>query len=210
MMRYGLIAGNGRFPMLTLESARKLGHEVIAIGIQEEASREIEKLATPGNAPRRPAVEVNTHPIASIVYARTPEVVTFSQGSPQLRPVVNGGAFIGDGLTVFNVSGLDPRQPILSNPALGRGVAMSLAKKPGVLLSGHGFVLTARSVYNLVDQAYQLRMNAKIQQQTMALRGKVAHLDDKLAAAPPQADEPPANGPQQQPAARSGFSKEVD
>jgi len=46
MMRYGLIAGSGRFPLLTLESARKLGHEVIAIGIQEEASREIEKLAT--------------------------------------------------------------------------------------------------------------------------------------------------------------------
>ena len=46
MMRFGLIAGNGRFPLLTLESARKLGHEVIAIGIQEEASREIENLAT--------------------------------------------------------------------------------------------------------------------------------------------------------------------
>jgi UDP-2,3-diacylglucosamine hydrolase len=44
-MRYGLIAGNGRFPLLALESARKLGHEVVAIGIQEEASREIEPLA---------------------------------------------------------------------------------------------------------------------------------------------------------------------
>jgi HCOMODA/2-hydroxy-3-carboxy-muconic semialdehyde decarboxylase len=141
--------------------------------------------------------------VMAVLYARTPEVVAFSEGSPQLRPVVNGGAFIGDGLPVFNVSGLDPKQPILSNPALGRGVAMSLAKKPGVLLSGHGFVLTARSVYNLVDQAYQLRMNAKIQQQTMALRGKVAHLDDKLAAAPPQANEPPPNGPQQ-PAAQLG------
>ena len=44
-MRYGLIAGNGRFPLLTLENARKLGHEVVAIGIEEEASREIESLA---------------------------------------------------------------------------------------------------------------------------------------------------------------------
>ena len=44
-MRYGLIAGNGRFPVLALENARKLGHEVVAIGIQEEASREIEPLA---------------------------------------------------------------------------------------------------------------------------------------------------------------------
>lgn len=44
-MRYGLIAGNGRFPMLALENARRLGHDVTAIGIEEEAPREIEGLA---------------------------------------------------------------------------------------------------------------------------------------------------------------------
>ena len=44
-MRYGLIAGSGRFPLLALESARQLGHEMVAIGIEEEASREIEPLA---------------------------------------------------------------------------------------------------------------------------------------------------------------------
>ena len=45
-MRYGLIAGNGRFPVLALEAARKAGIEVVAIGIKEEASAEIEPLAT--------------------------------------------------------------------------------------------------------------------------------------------------------------------
>jgi DUF1009 family protein len=44
-MKYGLIAGNGRFPLLALETARSLGHQVVAIGIEEEASREIEALA---------------------------------------------------------------------------------------------------------------------------------------------------------------------
>jgi DUF1009 family protein len=44
-MRYGLIAGNGRFPMLALKSARKLGHDVTVIAIEEEASREVESLA---------------------------------------------------------------------------------------------------------------------------------------------------------------------
>ncbi len=41
-MRYGLIAGNGRFPLLALESAQRLGHEVTVIAIQEEASPEVE------------------------------------------------------------------------------------------------------------------------------------------------------------------------
>jgi len=45
MSRYGMIAGNGRFPLLALETARKMGDEVVVIGIKEEASPEIEKLA---------------------------------------------------------------------------------------------------------------------------------------------------------------------
>src|SRR5689334_21570292 len=44
-MRYGLIAGNGRFPVLALESARRLGHDVTVIAIQEEAPPEVEQLA---------------------------------------------------------------------------------------------------------------------------------------------------------------------
>ncbi len=44
-MRYGLIAGNGRFPLLALESAQRLGHDVTVVAIQEEASREVEALA---------------------------------------------------------------------------------------------------------------------------------------------------------------------
>lgn len=44
-MKYGLIAGNGRFPILALESARGLGHEVVAIAIREEAAPEVERLA---------------------------------------------------------------------------------------------------------------------------------------------------------------------
>jgi DUF1009 family protein len=44
-MRYGIIAGNGRFPLLALESARRLGHDITVIAIEEEASREVEALA---------------------------------------------------------------------------------------------------------------------------------------------------------------------
>jgi UDP-2,3-diacylglucosamine hydrolase len=44
-MKYGLIAGSGRFPILALETARTLGHEVVAVGIEGEASKDIETLA---------------------------------------------------------------------------------------------------------------------------------------------------------------------
>ena len=45
-MRCGMIAGAGRFPVLALESARRSGLDVVVIAIKEEASAEIEPLAS--------------------------------------------------------------------------------------------------------------------------------------------------------------------
>src|ERR671926_681596 len=44
-MRYGLIAGNGRFPFLVLEGARRAGCEVSVVAIREETDPEIERVA---------------------------------------------------------------------------------------------------------------------------------------------------------------------
>ncbi|HSK08910.1 MAG TPA: UDP-2,3-diacylglucosamine diphosphatase LpxI [Vicinamibacterales bacterium] len=37
-MHIGLIAGNGRFPLLVLDAARRLGHQVTVVAVREEAS----------------------------------------------------------------------------------------------------------------------------------------------------------------------------
>jgi hypothetical protein len=44
-VRYGLIAGSSRFPILALETARKLGHEVVVVAIKDNAPPEVESLA---------------------------------------------------------------------------------------------------------------------------------------------------------------------
>jgi len=115
--------------------------------------------------------------VNAILYARTPEIAAFTTGAAMLRPVVNGGAFIGNGLPMFSLPALD-----------GRAVAEALGMARGVLLSGNGFVLTGGSIYNLVDQAYQLRQNAVIQRQVIGLRGRVSYLNERPA------DPAPAGG----------------
>lgn len=45
MARLGMIAGNGRFPILALETARTLGQDVVVIALKEEAAPEVERLA---------------------------------------------------------------------------------------------------------------------------------------------------------------------
>jgi DUF1009 family protein len=44
-MKFGIIAGNGRFPVVALETARAEGHEAVAFAIREEASAEVEQAA---------------------------------------------------------------------------------------------------------------------------------------------------------------------
>lgn len=44
--RYGLIAGNGRFPLLALQTARREGHEVAVVAIENEASAGLEEFAS--------------------------------------------------------------------------------------------------------------------------------------------------------------------
>ncbi len=44
-VRWGLIAGNGRFPFLVLEAARSQGIDMAVIALREEASPELEALA---------------------------------------------------------------------------------------------------------------------------------------------------------------------
>jgi hypothetical protein len=44
-MHIGLIAGNGSFPFLVLDAARRLGHEVTVIAVKEEASPELNAAA---------------------------------------------------------------------------------------------------------------------------------------------------------------------
>jgi len=52
-MRIGLIAGNGTFPFLVLDAARRLGHDVTVIAVREEASPDLNAAAA-----REPRAEI--------------------------------------------------------------------------------------------------------------------------------------------------------
>jgi DUF1009 family protein len=45
-VRYGLIAGNGRFPLLALDAAVREGHEVVVIAIENEAAANLAQFAS--------------------------------------------------------------------------------------------------------------------------------------------------------------------
>ena len=47
----GLIAGNGRFPLLVLDAARAMGHDVTIVAVKEEAFPELADAARRHAAP---------------------------------------------------------------------------------------------------------------------------------------------------------------
>ncbi len=129
--------------------------------------------------------------VMAVIHAHTPEIVAFTQSSIELRPVMNGGTFIGDGLPMFDIRKFDPRETIITSAALGRGVAEVMGNKPAVLLTGHGVAITDLSLYSLISRAYNLRMNAKIQQQAIALRGQIVYFDGQPAPSGPVVQQAP-------------------
>jgi len=60
-MRLGLIAGNGAFPFLVLDAARRLGHAVTIIAVQDEASPDLAAAAA-----REPRAEFHWVPLGHL------------------------------------------------------------------------------------------------------------------------------------------------
>ena len=116
--------------------------------------------------------------VMAVVHSHTPELIAFGTSTVPLRPVDNGGTFIGTGLPLFDIRKFRTGQEtIISTAPLGHALAEVLGKKPAALLLGHGAVLVDTSLYALVGRARGLRMNARIEEQAIALGGTVSYLD---------------------------------
>ena len=127
--------------------------------------------------------------VMAVVHSHTPELVAFGTSTVPLRPIMNGGTFIGDGLPLFDIRKFGTnRETLISTPALGRSLAQVLGNKPAVLLLGHGAVTVDSSLYGLVTRSVALREDARIEEQAIALGGEVKYLNPL----PPPAKAPGA------------------
>lgn len=123
--------------------------------------------------------------VVAVLHAHTPEIRMFSLGLVALRPVIDAAGFVGDGLPIHDIRQVDPRETLIRTPALGRSLAQAVGDQPGVLLKGHGFALTGSSLADVIQKAYDLRRNAQIQAQAIALRGDVRYVGPAQAVPRP-------------------------
>jgi HCOMODA/2-hydroxy-3-carboxy-muconic semialdehyde decarboxylase len=128
--------------------------------------------------------------VMAILHAHTPELVSFGQSNVKLLPVLNTALFIGDGLPIYDLTKFTGGAPspvscahCISTPQLGRALAEMMRAKDAALLLDHGIALGAPSLRALVSRAYNLRLNAKIQAQALALGGRVSGFEKSVDVA---------------------------
>ena len=130
--------------------------------------------------------------VMAILHAHTPELVSFGMSSVPLRPVLLGANFIGDGLPIYDIRKYTGGYPspvgcahCISTPKLGQALVGVLGNKGASLLLGHGITVVETSLPALVSRAYDMRMNALIQQMALSLGGNVSYLEGSQPVANP-------------------------
>lgn len=84
-MHIGLIAGNGRFPFLVLDAARRLRHEVTIIAVKEEASPDLNAAAA--TEPRAPIVWLSLGQLSACIEALKAAGATHAVMAGQVKHV---------------------------------------------------------------------------------------------------------------------------
>jgi HCOMODA/2-hydroxy-3-carboxy-muconic semialdehyde decarboxylase len=128
-----------------------------------------------------------THPeIKAIVHSHSPAVIPFGVTSVQLRPIFHLSSFLSGGVPVFEIreAGGSATDMLIRTPELGAALARTLGAAPVALMRGHGDVVVASSIQEVVFRAIYTEVNARLEAEALRLgQGQVVFLNDEEAAA---------------------------
>jgi HCOMODA/2-hydroxy-3-carboxy-muconic semialdehyde decarboxylase len=116
--------------------------------------------------------------VQAIVHCHTPSLIPFAASDVAMRAMYHMAAFVADGVPVFDIrTAAGTTDLLVKTPALGAALAAALGSKPAVLMRGHGAVVVANSIPNVVGRSIYLDINARAQLQAIALGGRVTYVD---------------------------------
>ena len=120
--------------------------------------------------------------VMAIVHCHSPSLIPFSVSTVPMKAMFHNSAFLAAGVPVFEIRKTGTPAPamtdmLVSNGNLGKALAASLGDKPVVLMRGHGAVITAPTLPLAVFRAVYTEVNARMQQQAIALGGSYTALE---------------------------------
>jgi ribulose-5-phosphate 4-epimerase/fuculose-1-phosphate aldolase len=120
--------------------------------------------------------------VNAVVHCHAPSLIPFGVTKVALRPMYHQSAFLAAGVPVFEIREAGGMTNMLvETAALGRALAKTLADKPAALMRGHGAVVVADTIPNVVGRSIYLEINARVQAQAIALGGPITYIDPEEA-----------------------------
>lgn len=120
--------------------------------------------------------------VNAVVHCHTPSLIPFSVTDAKLRPMYHQSAFLAAGVPVFEIrEAAGITNMLVETQPLGVALAKKLADKPAILMRGHGAVVVADTIPNVVGRSIYLDLNARIQLQAIALGGKITEISREEA-----------------------------
>ena len=116
--------------------------------------------------------------VRAVVHCHTASLIPFADSDVPLRAMYHMAAFVAEGVPVFDIrTAAGVTDLLVRDAALGKALAKSLGQKPAALMRGHGAVVVAGSIPNVVGRSIYLDVNAKAQAQAIALGGKITYVE---------------------------------
>lgn len=116
--------------------------------------------------------------VSAVVHNHSPALIPFGVSTVPLRPLSHMAAFLWEGVPVFEIREVAGMTDMLiRSPALGRALAQTLGNKAAALMRGHGAVVVASSLPEVVGRSIYMQMNATLQTQALVLGGQITYLD---------------------------------
>lgn len=111
--------------------------------------------------------------VMAVIHSHAPEVIPFSVTAIPLRPMIHVAGFLPQQVKVFDNRPLFGQTDLLiRTPRIGQALAHTLGADPVILLRGHGAVVVGPSLHVTVGRAYYMTVDARTEQQAIALGGK--------------------------------------
>jgi HCOMODA/2-hydroxy-3-carboxy-muconic semialdehyde decarboxylase len=111
--------------------------------------------------------------VKSVVHCHTPSVIPFGDTDVPLRAMFGLSGFLAGGVPVFEIrKSFGATDLLIRDAARARALVQTLGARPVALMRGHGAVVTGSSLPLTVGRCIYLDLNARVQQQTIALGGK--------------------------------------
>jgi HCOMODA/2-hydroxy-3-carboxy-muconic semialdehyde decarboxylase len=127
------------------------------------------------------------HPeVTAVVHSHSPAVIPFGVAGVPLRSIFHLSSFLGAGVPVFEIrkAGGPATDMLIRTPELGAALSRTLGASPVALMRGHGDVVVAPSLKEVVFRAVYTEVNARLEVDALRLAplGQVTFLNNEEAA----------------------------